>query len=174
MVNKIATMRTLSGHPNMSELVEVFEDDEGFHVILEYLPGKALFDQICDQVGLTGFDRLCVRRSAWATATTRHVMNGQHEGPACGNVAPVVAWVLALPAALRACASCGAVGRSPALCRVVSVRIAHPSLNLLTHYPVPFFPNVAWSPLPPSGHPHPCPCLPPHRVSSRSVMLQGS
>lgn len=59
MVNKIATMRTLSGHPNMSELVEVFEDDEGFHVILEYLPGKALFDQICDQVGLTGFDRLC-------------------------------------------------------------------------------------------------------------------
>ena len=50
METKIATMRTLKGHPNMLDLQELFEDDEGFHVVVEYLPGQALFDTISANV----------------------------------------------------------------------------------------------------------------------------
>lgn len=54
MVTKIATMRTLQGHPNMLELHGVFEDEEGFHVVVEYCKGAALLDQIHDRVRETG------------------------------------------------------------------------------------------------------------------------
>lgn len=50
MVTKIATMRTLQGHPNMLQLHGVFEDEEGFHVVVEYCKGAALLEQIHDKV----------------------------------------------------------------------------------------------------------------------------
>lgn len=46
MATKIATMRTLRSHPNMLKLHGVFEDEEGFHVVLEYCQGAALLEQI--------------------------------------------------------------------------------------------------------------------------------
>lgn len=46
MATKIATMRTLKPHPNMLQLHDVFEDEEGFHVVLEYCKGAALLEQI--------------------------------------------------------------------------------------------------------------------------------
>jgi serine/threonine protein kinase len=50
MATKIATMRTLSSHPNMLKLHGVFEDEEGFHVVLEYCKGAALLEQIHNRV----------------------------------------------------------------------------------------------------------------------------
>jgi serine/threonine protein kinase len=50
MATKIATMRTLQGHRNMLRLHHVFEDDEGFHVVVEYCKGAALLEQIHDRV----------------------------------------------------------------------------------------------------------------------------
>jgi serine/threonine protein kinase len=50
MATKIATMRTLSSHPNMLKLHDVFEDEEGFHVVLEYCKGAALLEQISNRV----------------------------------------------------------------------------------------------------------------------------
>lgn len=50
MVTKIATMRTLQGHRNMLLLHGVFEDEEGFHVVVEYCKGAALLDKIQDRV----------------------------------------------------------------------------------------------------------------------------
>lgn len=51
MATKIATMRTLKPHPNMLKLHAVFEDEEGFHVVLEYCKGAALLEQIHNRVG---------------------------------------------------------------------------------------------------------------------------
>jgi serine/threonine protein kinase len=50
MGTKIATMRTLQGHANMLTLHEVFEDAEGFHVVVEFCKGKALLESIHDRV----------------------------------------------------------------------------------------------------------------------------
>lgn len=50
MATKIATMRTLSPHPNMLLLHDVFEDEEGFHVVLEFCKGAALLEQISNRV----------------------------------------------------------------------------------------------------------------------------
>jgi serine/threonine protein kinase len=50
MATKIATMRTLKPHPNMLQLHAVFEDEEGFHVVLEYCKGAALLEQIHNRV----------------------------------------------------------------------------------------------------------------------------
>jgi hypothetical protein len=50
MATKIATMRTLQGHPNMLTLHEVFEDAEGFHVVVEFCKGKAMLEAIHDRV----------------------------------------------------------------------------------------------------------------------------
>jgi serine/threonine protein kinase len=50
MATKVATMRTLKGHTNMLQLHGVFEDDEGFHVVVEYCKGAALLEQIHDRV----------------------------------------------------------------------------------------------------------------------------
>jgi serine/threonine protein kinase len=50
MATKIATMRTLQGHANMLALHHVFEDSEGFHVVVEYCKGKALLESIHDRV----------------------------------------------------------------------------------------------------------------------------
>jgi serine/threonine protein kinase len=50
MVTKIAVMRTLMDHPNMLKLHGVFEDEEGFHVVLEYCKGAPLLDAIHDKV----------------------------------------------------------------------------------------------------------------------------
>lgn len=50
MATKIATMRTLKPHPNMLQLHDVFEDEEGFHVVLEYCKGAALLEQIHNRV----------------------------------------------------------------------------------------------------------------------------
>lgn len=49
MGTKIATMRTLQGHANMLSLHEVFEDAEGFHVVVEFCKGKALLESIHDR-----------------------------------------------------------------------------------------------------------------------------
>lgn len=54
MGTKIATMRTLQGHANMLSLHEVFEDAEGFHVVVEFCKGKALLESIHDRVRLGG------------------------------------------------------------------------------------------------------------------------
>lgn len=53
MATKVATMRCLSPHPNMLKLHGVFEDEEGFHVVLEYCKGAALLEQIHNRVSLT-------------------------------------------------------------------------------------------------------------------------
>jgi hypothetical protein len=45
-----AIKRRLQGHPNMVVTHEVFEDAEGFHIILEYIPGPTLDDLISDTV----------------------------------------------------------------------------------------------------------------------------
>lgn len=50
MATKIATMRTLKPHPNMLQLHAVFEDEEGFHVVLEFCKGAALLEQIHNRV----------------------------------------------------------------------------------------------------------------------------
>jgi penicillin V acylase-like amidase (Ntn superfamily) len=50
MATKIATMRTLQGHANMLTLHHVFEDAEGFHVVVEFCKGKALLESIHDRV----------------------------------------------------------------------------------------------------------------------------
>ncbi|KAF8071086.1 CPK12 [Scenedesmus sp. PABB004] len=49
MTTKVATMRTLQGHNNMLRLYEVFEDGEGFHVVVEFCKGAALLEQIHDR-----------------------------------------------------------------------------------------------------------------------------
>eukprot|EP00775_Hariotina_reticulata_P006118 gene6118-6357_t len=49
MVTKIAVMRTLMDHPNMLKLHGIFEDEEGFHVVLEYCKGAPLLDAIHDK-----------------------------------------------------------------------------------------------------------------------------
>jgi len=46
-------MRCLSPHPNMLKLHGVFEDEEGFHVVLEYCQGAALLEQIQQRVSRT-------------------------------------------------------------------------------------------------------------------------
>lgn len=46
LVTKIAAMRALAGHPAMLDLLELFVDQEGVHVVIEYLRGDALFDAI--------------------------------------------------------------------------------------------------------------------------------
>jgi serine/threonine protein kinase len=65
MATKIATMRTLKPHPNMLQLHDVFEDEEGFHVVLEYCKGAALLEQIHNRVrpwALSCTFRACSRR----------------------------------------------------------------------------------------------------------------
>jgi len=46
MITKVATMRTCLGHRNMVELVDIFEEPEGFHIVLEYMPALPLLDAI--------------------------------------------------------------------------------------------------------------------------------
>jgi serine/threonine protein kinase len=61
MATKIATMRTLKPHPNMLKLHAVFEDEEGFHVVLEYCKGAALLEQIHNRVGTQWYNFLVGR-----------------------------------------------------------------------------------------------------------------
>ena len=51
MPTAIAIKRRLQGHPNMIVMHELFEDAEGYHLILEYVPGPTLDDLISESVG---------------------------------------------------------------------------------------------------------------------------
>lgn len=46
IIKEIAIMRMLSGHPNTVKLIEVFEDKENYHLVMELCSGGELFDQI--------------------------------------------------------------------------------------------------------------------------------
>lgn len=46
IIKEIAIMRMLSDHPNTVKLIEVFEDKESYHLVMELCSGGELFDQI--------------------------------------------------------------------------------------------------------------------------------
>lgn len=48
---EIAIMRVLGSHPNVVDLVEVFEDSSSFKLVMELCSGGELFDQIISKVG---------------------------------------------------------------------------------------------------------------------------
>ncbi len=69
-------MRTLQGHPAMVKLYEVFEDSEGYHVVVEFCAGGAIFDQIVKKACCGLVFLLCT----WQTAA--HASWGGRDGSA--------------------------------------------------------------------------------------------
>lgn len=77
MATKIATMRTLKPHPNMLKLHGVFEDEEGFHVVLEFCKGAALLEQIHNRVRGHSTGRRPHSRGCWVAAIHTATQPGQ-------------------------------------------------------------------------------------------------
>jgi len=77
-VTKIAAMRALAGHPAMLDLLEVFLDTEGVHVVIEYLHGHALFDAILKRRRFSERDAADVMRQLLEFLAFQHAVGIVH------------------------------------------------------------------------------------------------
>ena len=71
-------MRALAGHPAMLDLLEVFVDQEGVHVVIEYLHGDALFDAILRRRKFTERDAADVMRQLLEFLAFSHAVGIVH------------------------------------------------------------------------------------------------
>ena len=65
-------------HPNVLQLYEIFESDSNIHMVVEYLEGKELFDQIKERGQYSEKDAATVIRAILNALTVLHSNNIAH------------------------------------------------------------------------------------------------
>lgn len=65
-------------HPNVLQLYEIFESDSNVHLVIEYLQGKELFDQIKERGQYSEKDAATVIKAILNALETLHALNIVH------------------------------------------------------------------------------------------------
>lgn len=71
-------MRMLHGHPHVVQLQSVYEDDEFFHLVMEYCEGGELFDRIISKGHFSERDAAVVMRALLDFVCFAHSKNIVH------------------------------------------------------------------------------------------------
>ena len=78
-MNEIMTLNTLD-HPNIVKYYETYNDAKFIYLVMEYVPGKPLFEKICEQENQTFTEKKAASymRSLFQAINHCHAQNVTH------------------------------------------------------------------------------------------------
>jgi calcium-dependent protein kinase len=63
IIKEVAIMRMLQGHPHVVQLLDVYEDEQYYHLVMELCSGGELFDRIISRGHFSERDAAVIMRS---------------------------------------------------------------------------------------------------------------